>query len=185
MVCLNGKNGVASCLCYGYYMINKEIKMINNILLIVCVLFATIHYLIRSKLYSAKQIVDLYLVYFLFFTVGLIGLIGFISHVFFPDMAAKMIGWPTGSPFQFEVGVHDGAWALLGILSLFIRDKFWLATGLGWSFFIAGASYGHIRDMILHGNYAPYNAGIIISEIIIPVVILTLLFLKFVVINKK
>ncbi|WP_454783327.1 DUF6790 family protein [Legionella sp. WA2022007384] len=159
--------------------------MINNMLLIMCILFATIHYLIRRKHYSAEQVVDLYLVYFLFFTVGLIGLIGFISHVFFPDMAAEMIGWPIGSPFQFEVGFHDGAWALLGILSLFIGGKFWLATGLGWSFFIIGALYGHIREMILHENFAPYNAGIIISEIIIPVVILTLLFVKFVVMNKK
>ncbi|QBR84765.1 hypothetical protein E3983_10615 [Legionella israelensis] len=159
--------------------------MINNILLIACILFATVHYLIKRKHYSAEQIVDLYLVYFLFFTVGLIGLTGFISHVFFPDKTAEMIGWPTGSPFQFEVGFHDGAWALLGILSLFIRGNFWLATGLGWSFFIIGALYGHIRDMILHGNFSPYNAGIILSEVIIPIVILILLFLKFVVFKKK
>ena len=25
-------------------------------------------------------------------------------HVFFPDWAAAQIGWPPGSPFQYEVG---------------------------------------------------------------------------------
>jgi Family of unknown function (DUF6790) len=159
--------------------------MVNNVILIVCIVLATIHYVVRRKQYSTEQIVDLYLLYFLFFTVGIIALIGFISHVFYPNITAEMIGWPTGSPFQFEVGFHDGAWALLGILSLFIRGNFWLATGLGWSFFITGALYGHIKSMIVHGNYASYNAGIIISEIIIPVVLLTLLFLKFVVFKKK
>lgn len=154
--------------------------MINNLILILCICLATIHYLMKRKRYSAEQVVDLYLVYFLFFTVGLIGLTGFISHIFYPNQTAEMIGWPTGSPFQFEVGFHDGAWALLGILSLFFRDKFWLATGLGWSFFIIGALYGHIRDMIVHGNFAAYNAGIIASEIVIPIVILLLLYLKFI-----
>src|SRR5262249_51982096 len=42
---------------------------------------------------------------------------GFIPRVFFPDQTARSIGWPTGSPFQFEVGLHDGAWGVLGFLS--------------------------------------------------------------------
>jgi Family of unknown function (DUF6790) len=39
----------------------------------------------------------------------------FIPQVFFADQSAKLIGWPTRSPFQVEVGVHDGAWGILGL----------------------------------------------------------------------
>lgn len=164
-------------------MLRKENSMINNILILISIILAVIHHLIKRKSYSKIQVVDLYLVYFLFFTVGLVGLIGFISHVFYPEITAKMIGWPN-SPFQFEVGFHDGAWGLLGILSIWLRNKFWLATGLGWSFFMLGATYIHIAEMISHGNFAPYNAGIILPDLLIPVILLILLYLKFIRFSK-
>ena len=82
--------------------------------------------------------------------VGVIGLpLGFIPHVFFADETARAIGWPTGSPFQFEVGVHDGACGVLGFLCIWIGGTFWLATGLGWALFMLGATYGHIRETVL------------------------------------
>jgi hypothetical protein len=78
--------------------------------------------------------------------------LGFIPHVFFADQAAQLIGWPTGSPFEFEVGFHDGGWGLLGLLCLWIGGRFWLATGLGWSFFMLGATYIHIVHTVREGN---------------------------------
>src|SRR5262245_23809649 len=105
---------------------------------------------------TRARVVRLLLLYALVFNVGVIGLpMGFVPHVFFPDQSARQIGWPTGSPFQFEVGFHDGAWGLLGFLCIWIGGTFWLATGLGWSFFMLGATYGHVREAIVRGNYAP------------------------------
>lgn len=153
--------------------------MINNIIILLCIMMAVCHHVAKRKTYSKIQVIDLYFVYFLFFTVGLTGFIGFIGHVFFADQIAKMIGWAPGSPFQWEVGFHDGAWGLLGILSIWLRDKFWLATAIGWSFFMLGATYGHIEQMLVHSNFAPYNAGIIFADFIIPAILLTLSYLKF------
>jgi hypothetical protein len=104
---------------------------------------------------------------------------GFIPHVFFANWTAEQIGWPTGSPFQFEVGVHDGAWGVLGFLCLFIGGTFWLATGLGWSLFMLGATYGHIHEMLLKENYAPYNFLTIFSDGFIALWLLVLLFLNW------
>ena len=87
---------------------------------------------------------------------------GFIPHIFFPDQAAALIGWPPGSPFQLEVGFH--AWGLLGFLSIWIDGSFWLATGLGSSFFMLGATYGHLHQTLSSGNYAPYNFLTIFSD---------------------
>jgi len=158
--------------------------MINNFLVLFAVLCATVHCLVKRKTFNMPHVVDTYFVYFLFFTVGLIGLIGFISHVFFPTETAKMIGWPD-SPFQFEVGFHDGAWGMLGIIAIWIRGKFWLATAIGWSFFMLGATYIHIQQMLVQGNFAPYNAGIILPDFVVPVVLLALTYVKFVRLRRK
>ena len=113
----------------------------------------------------------------LVFGVGVIGLpLGFVPHVFFPDKAAELIGWAP-SPFQLEVGFHDGAWGILGFLCIWIGGLFWLATGLGWSFFMLGATYGHIRETVSAGNYAPYNFFTIFSDGFIGIWILVLLYL--------
>jgi hypothetical protein len=54
-----------------------------------------------------------------------------------------------------------------------------LATGLGWSLFMLGATYGHIRDTVLAGNYAPYNFLTIFSDGFIAVWLLVLLYLNY------
>ena len=123
--------------------------------------------------------VRLLLLYALVLDVGVIGLpLGFVPHVFFPDQTARSIGWAPGSPFQFEVGVHDGAWGVLGFLCIWIHGAFWLATGLGWSLFMLGATYGHIEQTLRAGDYAPYNFLTIFSDGFIALWLLLLLYLR-------
>src|ERR1044072_967622 len=98
-----------------------------------------------------------------------------VPRVFLADQAAALIGWPKGSMFQFEVGLHDGAWGILGFLCVFIGGGFWLATALGWSFFMLGAAWGHVHEIIEHGNYAPYNFFPAITDTLIPLWLLGLL----------
>lgn len=102
-----------------------------------------------------------------FFSVGIMGFFfGFIPHVFFPNITAEKIGWPTGSPFQFEVGAHDGCWGILAFLSLYFRGGFLLATSLGWGMFLTFAGYGHLKQTVLYHNYAPYNYGYIAGDLL-------------------
>src|SRR5690349_16564448 len=80
----------------------------------------------RTKL----RVTGMLLLYALVLNVGVIGFpLGFIPHVFFPAWASQQIGWAQ-SPFEFEVGFHDGAWGILGFLCIWIGGGFWLATGL-------------------------------------------------------
>jgi hypothetical protein len=104
------------------------------------------------------------LLYALVPAVGVIGHWGSF-HVFFPNQAAELIGWPPGSPFQLEVGFHNGACGLLGFVSIGIGGSFWLATGLGLSFFMLGDTYGHLYQTLHEGNYAPYNFLTIFSAL--------------------
>jgi len=142
------------------------------------VLLPVVHLFVSKVPRTKRRVVGILLLYALVLDVGVIGLpMGFVPHVFFADETAKMIGWPPGSPFQFEVGVHDGAWGVLGFLCIWIGGTFWLATGLGWALFMLGATYGHIHQMVQHGNYAPYNFLTIFSDGFIAIWLLVLLFL--------
>lgn len=152
--------------------------MIGLVVALLSVVLPLIHLWLSPLPRTRGRAVRLLLVYALVLDVGVIGLLqGFIVHVFFADMAAELIGWPAGSPFQFEVGVHDGAWGILGFLCIWIGGGFRLATGLGWSLFMLGATFGHIRQMVLEGNYAPYNFLTIFSDGFIAIWLLVLLYL--------
>ena len=70
--------------------------------------------------------------------------------------------------------MHDGAWGVVGFLCIWIGGRFWLATGLGWSLFMLGATYGHIRHTVLEGDYAPYNFLTIFSDAFIAIWLLVL-----------
>jgi len=115
-----------------------------------------------------------------FISIGVNGiLLGFIPHVFMADAVAAKIGWPAGSPFQFEVGAHDGCWGVLGILSAWFKGGFMIATALGWSLFLLLAGYGHLRETVLNGNFAPYNFGCIAGDIVPGICILILTYLYY------
>jgi len=101
--------------------------MIALIVVLLSVLLPLAHLALSKAPRTRQRVVRVLLLYALVLDVGVIGLpLGFIPHVFFADAAARLIGWQPGSPFQFEVGVHDGAWGCLGFLSL------WTSGASGW-----------------------------------------------------
>jgi hypothetical protein len=154
--------------------------MIGMIVVLLSVVLPLIHLWLSPLPRTRGRVVRVLLLYALVLDVGIIGFfLGFIPHVFFADATARLIGWPAGSPFQFEVGLHDGAWGILGFLCIWIGGTFWLATGLGWSLFMLGATYGHVRDAVIAGNYAPYNFLTIFSDGFVAFWLLLLLYLHY------
>ena len=109
--------------------------------------------------------------------IGLI-LFGFIPHVFFSDYIARNIGWPTGSPFQMEVGFHDGCWGLLGLLSYKFRRGFIQATVIGLALFLIMAGVNHLGEMIIKANYAPYNVQYVLGDLL-PALVFVVLAVKY------
>jgi hypothetical protein len=128
---------------------------------------------------SLMRVVEVLLLYLLVFCAGLGGLMAFLGHTFKAQEIALKIGWQP-SPFQFEVAVADLAFGVLGILCIWQRRGFWTATGIGYAVFLLGCGYGHVREMTLHGNFAPYNAGPVlwVNDLAVPVVILLLLLVR-------
>lgn len=152
--------------------------MLGLIVAVLSVLLPLAHLAISVQPRTRERVVRLLLLYALVLDVGVIGLpLGFVPHVFFADETARLIGWVPGSPFQFEVGLHDGAWGVLGFLCLWIGGSFWTAAGLGWALFMLGATYGHVYQMLTEGNYAPYNFLTIFSDGFVGIWLLVLLYL--------
>ncbi len=150
-------------------------------------LLTFIHVLcLKKKERTASRIATVLLQYLLVVNVGLGGIFAFSGHMFAPDMVAKSIGWPAGSPFQMEVAFVNLAFGILGLLCIRSRGDFWLATGIGYTTFMFGAASVHLKEIALHKNIAAGNAGTVlwIGDILIPLLICSLLALH-VHISKK
>src|SRR5580704_6947122 len=149
--------------------------MFQLFFVVLSVLGASIHLaLSRERRSSGARIAETYLLYLFIFYVGLMGLLTAYAHVFRPEQTSASIGWST-SPYEYEVGMADLTVGVLGILCLWLRGNFWLATAIANSVWLLGDAVGHIRQVVLNSNHAANNSGIfLITEITMPFVILLL-----------
>ena len=135
-----------------------------------------LHLAFSSQERTAGRIVEVTLVWALAVMVGVGGIIAFVAHAFFPDATAAYIGWPAGSPFQFEVAVADLSYGILGIMAVWLRGHFWTAVVAAQSIFFFGCAAGHLRQHLLSGNAAPGNMGpALLNDVALPIVLIALL----------
>ena len=146
------------------------------IFIILTVAGAILHILIAKT-----PVIYTFLLYTFVINVGVNGIISFIGHAFRSDEIAQYIGWPKGSPFQYEVACANLSYGIMGILCIWLRGNFWIATAVAYSVFLIGAGIGHISQMVRAKNFAPGNAGIpLYMDFLKPVVIWVLLIIYMV-----
>jgi hypothetical protein len=116
-----------------------------------------------------------FLSWILLLPIGVTGLWAGISHVFFPATAAAHIGWDV-SPFQFEVGMADLAVGVTACVAFWRDLNFKAAAVSAASIFLLGDAIGHIKQMLVAGNFAPGNAGLpFYMDVICPLLAIVLL----------
>lgn len=149
--------------------------MFQVIFVVLAVVAASIHLAVSaSSRRTRATVAATYLLYLLFIYVGLMGVLTAYAHVFRPIQTSASIGWST-SPYEYEVGMADLTVGVLGILCLWIRGNFWLATAIANAVWLLGDAIGHIRQIVLNNNHAANNSGIFLfAEIITPLLILFL-----------
>ena len=118
---------------------------------------------------------EIFLLYLLGVGVAGSGIGGFFGHVFISDPLAEAIGWPTGNPFQLEVGVANLAVGILGIVAMGRRDGFREATVIMATVLGVGATVVHGMDVIETGNLAPGNTIQNISNLLRPALLIAFL----------
>jgi hypothetical protein len=102
--------------------------------------------------------------------IGVNGIVSGCGHLFFPDPVADSIGWPRRTPWQWEVGLADLGYGVLGVMAPAFDRDFWLATIVVSSIFLLGAAIGHVRQLVASHNLSPGNAGAILyTDVAIPV----------------
>src|SRR6202042_2717420 len=84
---------------------------------------------------------------FLFFYVGVMGALTAYAPVFRPLQTSASIGWAT-SPYEYEVGMADLTVGVLGLLCVWIRGNFWLATAIANAVWLLGDAVGHVSPTI-------------------------------------
>lgn len=150
--------------------------MYPAILFILAICSALVFFALSSKTKNLTLLLEHLLLFIIIFNIGIACLIGFIGHAFYgPEIAAK-IGWPAHNPFQFEVAIANLSIGVAGILCIWIRKNFWVATTLISGIFYLGAAYGHIVQIDKHHNLSEYNSGVFlyVGDIIIPIIYLFL-----------
>jgi 4-amino-4-deoxy-L-arabinose transferase-like glycosyltransferase len=118
---------------------------------------------------------ELFLLYLFGIGVAGSGIGGFFGHVFLSHQVAESIGWPTGNPFQLEVGVANLALGILGIVAMGRRDGFREATVITATVLGVGATVVHVMDVIATGNLAPGNTIQNISNLLRPALLIAFL----------
>ncbi len=116
-----------------------------------------------------------FLSWILLLPIGITGLWAGVFHIFFAQRAASYIGWQT-SPFQFEVGMADLAIGITACLAFRAKPGFKAAAVTAASVFLLGDAVGHVREMVIGGNFQPGNAGVpFYTDILCPLLAIALL----------
>jgi hypothetical protein len=122
-------------------------------------------------------VAEQFLSWILLLPIGITGLWAGAFHVFFPATAAKLIGWDV-SPFQLEVGMADLAIGATAFIAFWRDLNFKAAAVSAASIFLLGDAVGHVKQMLIAGNFAPGNAGVpFYMDIICPVLAIALLII--------
>ena len=141
-------------------------------------IIAFVHITKEKKTADMHRRLEIILMWQLVCGLGISLLWGGFGHLFFADRVAESIGWPTGSPFQREVGIWDGCIGILGVLCLKFRDNFWLATIMGGGLFLFAAGLGHVYEFVAHGDISPNNiGGVLWVDLLYPVFLAALYLL--------
>jgi hypothetical protein len=96
------------------------------------------------------------------------------DHLFMPAPTAASIGWAT-SPFQWEVGLANLAYGVLGVTASSFDRDYTLAAIISFSIYLLGAAAGHVPSMIRDYNFAPGKTGYVFwFDILAPVLLIVL-----------
>lgn len=135
-------------------------------------LMAVGHVALDKTSSSRERRLEIFLLYLFGVGVAGSGIGGFFGHFFLSETVAESIGWPTGNPFQYEVGFANLALGVLGIVAMGRRDGFREATVLAVTVLGLGATIVHVRDIIETGNLAPGNTIQNISNVARPALLI-------------
>ncbi len=144
---------------------------------IIPLLLATGHILFDRQARTPARRIEVFIIYLLAISVGANGISGAFGHLFLSDLVAEGVGWPTGSPFQLEMGFANLLVGVLGLMAIGRRDGFRLAAVIATTILGVGATAVHLWDIAETGNLAPGNTIQNLGNLLDPVLLIGLTWL--------
>ena len=133
-----------------------------------------IHLFVSKEPRTPFRIVELFLLYQLIFSVGLSSFLAFFGLAFMTQFVADYTNWPA-CPFEKQLANVNLGYGVLGILCIWYRGTFWLATIIGLSIWLVGDGIGHLADLYYNHNTSWGNIGLpLYTDIIVPVLLVIL-----------
>ncbi len=143
------------------------------IVFILSLAFFCIHLILSKKRRSVEFKMQLLVMYFLVFIIGFQSFLSFMAHTFFANQTADLLGWAKNSPFQWEVGIANLAFSLMGFLSIWLKREFWVGLILGFTLWLWGDAIAHIRQMITLKDYSlNTSSSFFYSDLVGPLVLI-------------
>lgn len=146
-------------------------------LYVIAVLAALIHlfFFLPAKRRTKPKVIEIVLLYQIVFSLGMTSLMAFYGFTFMPEYIASFTNWPA-CPFQQQMANVNLAFAVLGVLSIFYRGYFWMATIIGFSVWIIADGIHHVYHAIVEKNLSPGNIGVPLwTDFLVPILLLILL----------
>ena len=142
------------------------------------IIFTLVHiYLLPAAERTKSNIIEIILLYQIVFSLGITSLVAFGGLSAMPESIAQFLDWPY-SPFEQELANVNLAFGILGILSIWYRGLFWMATIFGFSIWILADGFHHIYEYLFYGNASLGNIGVpLITDFVVPIVLLILFYL--------
>lgn len=98
-----------------------------------------------------------------------------LGHLSAPDAVADLVGWPRGSPFQWQAGMASAAIGIVGLMSSGFGRQFQLCVVVAFCVYYLGSAGGHIRQMVASGDFELANAGFLfVYDIVVSAAIIAL-----------
>lgn len=144
---------------------------------VISVIAFVVHVLmIPSSERTKAKLIELFLLYQIVFSLGITSFFAFFGLTFMAQYVADYIGWPA-CPFEQELANVNLAFGVLGILAIWYRRYFWMATVLGFSIWIFSDGLQHAYHAIVRHNYNPGNIGMpLYTDFIVPIVLMISLY---------
>lgn len=125
---------------------------------------------------TGSKILEIILLYQIVFSIGMTSFLAFIGMTFLPEYVAQFTNWPA-CPFEQQLANVNLAFWVLGMMAIYYRGYFWLATIVGFSVWILGDGIHHLYLAIVENNLSPGNIGVPLwTDFVVPIVLLILLY---------
>lgn len=108
-------------------------------------------------------------------TSGLIGILGFYTNVWAVDKIDTPEGWPKG-PFQLKYGFAQLGVGVMGLLSIWFRGQFWIATLITLYIYGLSGLCTHTVDLKRKQRNDPVEIANIVLDIIYHIALTVLSF---------